>query len=112
MRISPGTAANPKHKFSDEQIDAVRNIDILTLARQEHFELNKEKNGTYKARKGGGLFFFPDTNTYCCNARDRGGSTINFIMDYRNVVIMHLINREIRKDILVRVLEKRYNQPS
>lgn len=71
-------------RFSDEQIDRAKRVDVVEYARSVGLEIEKSGNW-YKAKGQGGLYFNRKGNTWHWETHDTGGrDAISLCMEFEN----------------------------
>jgi len=76
--------------FTDEQINQAKTVDLMKLAVELNFELEKSSRGSYHAKKSGGLYIFPDNNIYYSHTGGKGDA-IKFVQEYGNMSFIEAV---------------------
>ncbi|HEX9060013.1 MAG TPA: DUF3991 and TOPRIM domain-containing protein [Clostridia bacterium] len=68
--------------FTDEEIQRANSVNLLDLARQYGFQLEKGGRKAMHAKKSGGLYIFKESNRFYHWTADEKGGPIDFVMKY------------------------------
>jgi hypothetical protein len=68
-------------KFTEEQIEKVNHINIISYAQSKGYSLERISKSSYKIPGYGGLFINSDGSKWNWFSKDVGGGTIQFVME-------------------------------